>query len=1577
MMLREILIALIKYTLTEAWLLSASDLVDSKLQHLDYSSINLSKNKPVEDGIILSGHCAGCSPVHDSMANYETGCQYSAGEYINICGECVGGQTEKDDDFGADRCGICKGLDRCSSARRGCSQDIEEIDSDLQNCTLLVGIQPRVIDVASADVATVHIITEDSDHPPSVDCVALDKNGEKQGEFDKLQSTSKQLKFKLSKTETKLELSCNSSDGFIFIHTLMVVDSRNLKLLDADRKEIELGRDSKITLTVANIYALSELLCFGKMMNKIVYTSWSNDIQGNSLSSQVTCDNLWPKSDGILNVGVAYSKEALNLVQTVELKVVIPVARVLSAVINKEENEIIVTFNKNVKPVKDCITMFSNPSSYGTGAVCQTLANEIHVELGQDSTLKAGELISVIVKATPNVVQLDSVRLMSLTYNESNQFLKQQSDILEITGPSLICPNVLAEFSVPAESQSTVWSLSYITSLSSKFATSPGQTQRLNLMLWRSLREMQRTWRGNSPNTVNVNASLLIPGIDYQLKATTFLDDKMVTANKIIRVSHDQGTSVILRGPRRVSWNALPTYQASLVQCSERSLQSVKYLWKMTAGSEDELSNVDGGPIYTADKSLSPNSNYRLSLDIFNGDQLVAQNAMDINTVIDDFQILLPFDEAVFGTGHKIIIDTYVLGGFLPSSVNFKWACLAYNGSPCVVPGKEGKFINSLETTSSSFRLNAGSLPVGRYYIHVQASLPGGYSSSADCLLIIVGGEPPIIRITQPPTLSNSGQSVVKISVNDLIADCRIEVRCLPATGTVCPNDKHIQTQVPNETLQGTPYKPKSSNIVLRIMPLQYRAKYKFRVTVDCGPIAQSLVTFTVPMIGIMQTDSLMVEPTSGVALKTDFTFKLNERKLAAKDFIYSYGYLLGNKEIYLVTSLEPQSSLFAPPGKLKALVNICNMKGNCWIVTGPEVKVDSTNTYDPERLNSIVSDFKEQLFSFRYKEALGIVEALRTALNQTATKQLFSNTSAQIGNVLTNRIIIICKRMQENYQRLATAVQLLDLSVSALEMIEISDSLLSRILEFRDAIQSVVKQKNDKYKESESSNISAEPRIKRSFRSIIARSRRKTETQINEISSYMKTSALAIQQFSNNETMLKSEVSALLEHLPEYLNNLCQELGDAKPSVFIGTKVAEISSIKLRKSGNKHEIKITECDNKCGNSTAQLILTKPLLEKYKGSDSICVASSIFYDDLLSINTNYSSEEYFGRWSAVYGVMIYSYINDSISKPEVDNSTKKPLAVIKIPLWPGKIPQGNEVKCHSWNDNMAWNWRGCKTAKQTVVNNKEIIECRCPIPGYVSLIAISSNDSSAKISATLKNTTSSSSTSGSTTLSTPLKINEKYDEKVANQSEKVANQFEKVANQSEKVIKANTEPPTDQLDLPEAKNQETSYDTDKIKVHLKLLEENLKNISSSLDSLAHDFAKGTRYDVDHNKLDVPAQQLDVTKTKNETPSEYTALVAIGLICPAVLLSVIIIGQFIRKKREQRAIRFLQGLDSPTPKYLRLTETTSMNRLEQTYTADDQRAGRELESGVVLTVDANRMSSKYNEPRFRRFLPSGL
>lgn len=67
----------------------------------------------------------------------------------------------------------------------------------------------------------------------------------------------------------------------------------------------------QITLTVANIYALSELLCFGKMMNKIVYTSWSNDIQGNSLSSQVTCDNLWPKSDGILNVGVAYSKEAL------------------------------------------------------------------------------------------------------------------------------------------------------------------------------------------------------------------------------------------------------------------------------------------------------------------------------------------------------------------------------------------------------------------------------------------------------------------------------------------------------------------------------------------------------------------------------------------------------------------------------------------------------------------------------------------------------------------------------------------------------------------------------------------------------------------------------------------------------------------------------------------------------------------------------------------------------------------------------------------------------------------------------------------------------------------------------------------------------------------------------------------------------------------------------------------------------------------------------------------------------------------------------------------------------------------
>ncbi|CAB0018300.1 unnamed protein product [Nesidiocoris tenuis] len=67
------------------------------------------------------------------------------------------------------------------------------------------------------------------------------------------------------------------------------------------------------------MHALADLLCFARdESGNIVYKAWSNNVQGNPLSSQVLCERIWPRTPGRMKFGVVYSEEAISVLELYE-----------------------------------------------------------------------------------------------------------------------------------------------------------------------------------------------------------------------------------------------------------------------------------------------------------------------------------------------------------------------------------------------------------------------------------------------------------------------------------------------------------------------------------------------------------------------------------------------------------------------------------------------------------------------------------------------------------------------------------------------------------------------------------------------------------------------------------------------------------------------------------------------------------------------------------------------------------------------------------------------------------------------------------------------------------------------------------------------------------------------------------------------------------------------------------------------------------------------------------------------------------------------------------------------------------
>ncbi|KAF6201704.1 hypothetical protein GE061_004099 [Apolygus lucorum] len=1542
--------------------------------------------------------------------NFKAMCQ-NKGEYLNLCGECVGGSSEKDDDFGLDSCGICAGLERCGQMT--CEDSIEEDFESSTSCTKVIGIRPKAIDMASSSKGVVHLIG--NINKDNLLCHVYRDAAEQGAVIISKTQWGLQFEFDLPKKEGRLDMHCNSTEGVVLTNSLLVVDSRKLQPLSSQEKSIEYGMESHVTLSVANMISMVDLLCFAKDQDgSVVYKAWSHEIEGNSLSSTVICDRIWPKKAGKMKFGVAYSSEAINTAKTLDIEVISKDLTLYWASASKDKLALI--FNQVLETYNDCGTLFKTISDKGKAvfphlpydlcyAKCWSAGNEITVKFKGSPTIKIGDTLDLMAaSASVGIPESFSVKI-------NGDMVSEQLSNLEINGPGVVCRNQKVTFDV--DGSRVKWSLAVPNNSASDGTMTLGNKQRKNMMLWRNIRETTKMMKAEgADNRMSLNTSLLTPGTVYQIKATMpDTQGKAVTLTKNFMIGTDNGGQPMIKGPMNPTWTNEALYELDNPTCGPKS-DDIQYEWVVGTEKESMIQQT-GSKIHLKPGVLSSNTKYNVTVRLRNSSHLFSEISLEVLAQPATLKAATYLDEIVFGTGHKIVLSGN--SEVLPTKsvgAKYQWSCESETGY-CSMPGKDLKSIETLGGFDNSVLvLPPGSLPVGTYLFTLNVSLTSGESTSKTTKVLIVPGEPTLLSLVSV----DFGESLrVVLQAKDIIGECEISLESLKSTNT---SYLDLSELVEADVLKGTPSDPQSKTLLLNVPfeKLVYGTSYLFRLVGDCGPLSQSWMVFTIPVPKKSASCVLNVTPMSGVALSTEFTFQVTD--CYPNNPIYSFGYLLNDTVYYLSSTLDPQKKLFSFPGSPKPVMKICEPDKMCAVYFAESITVE-TAPVDIGVAKTVMTTLSDDLNSGHYEEVLGTTALL---LESCKTEpDLLKNVSDSILKIIVTKIEEVSAEIDQGGPVTSQTLDLLQFALDVVEVAQSSDEVIAVILKFRNTIEEKAKTTDVDLPEK---------RNKRSV-SITKRETNPDET-LKEIGSYLKTSSVIIQRRSNM-TMSQAESIQLLEKIPNYTMKLCNSLKkNAKPA-HVESPVTELSTTRIIVGPKENKVSVTlpECLDTCYNSSLQMVMNQQMLENMNYTDGICVGVNYYPEDYYSATRNASSESNITRISGVYKSMVFKYDGDKTGNLTFNNS-RLPLATIRIPIKNTTIPNGMQLKCHLWKNEYGWNFNPCTTSKLVPFSKVQAIECKCPFPGVYGAFLVAEPPKVVptvlpKPEVTKELTTQPPSTKAAppttipttaaptttpttlpttpTTLPTTTASNATASNKTAAVAPQEATKPATTTKLPVNVTSSATPTPVPTL-TPEnyrvaasfminenfnetigLKKQEFENSiktqliksvqiSDQAKIDATNSNENIKVVVNMRYAEKTDVSKLQQLlssgelklrGLNNTELKVPKQNLELVLAQKDGRSSTFAVVSTAIfISLAFILAILLSGMFLKWKRQQRALSFVQNMEISAPRYLRLQEESNIDTLERNYGSTEHLRSGDLDSGIVLTVDPNRMSTKYRK-----------
>ncbi|BES98267.1 Hypothetical protein NTJ_11082 [Nesidiocoris tenuis] len=1226
--------------------------------------------------------CTNCA----NLQRYQTACR-SKGEYLNLCGECVGGSSEKDDDYGVDSCNICSGLDSCG--RTSCSDSPDdEFESDT-NCTHEVTIRQKVIDIASSLIGQVNLV---GNVEGEIFRCSIFKEAQKLGDGKMVEmELGTAIEFELPDKEGRMELRCNSSEDISFTHSMLVVDSRKLHPLSADVKSIEFGIESTVELTVGNMHALADLLCFARdESGNIVYKAWSNNVQGNPLSSQVLCERIWPRTPGRMKFGVVYSEEAIPLTRTLDINVAAKPLTLLRATLDKYR--LTLTFDQTLAKYTDCNEVFKDITTQE--AKCWSVGNELRVDF----------------KSTPKIGSRLTVKCASAADGHQDSFLAKVMKLqaseaisnLEIDGPDMVCSGQIATFNVDG-AEAVNWTISIPINTSIRNSMTPGNQQRKNLMLWRGSREVGKALKNaiGSDNRATLNTSLLTAGNEYQMRAI-MLDSggQTWTLKKNFRVVKGEVGQPSIKGPSRLSSTHDALFEMENPVCDSKNA-NIKFAWSLDDNGRT-LVQREGSKLKLENGLLSSNAKYNITLKMFNDTEVVSEVVKELNVEpTTSFKTAAYVEEIVCGTGQRIVLlSNPDLTPSKATEIKYKWNCESEHGA-CLRPGKEMQPVESLGGFDRSvLDLPAGSLPVGKYSFTLEAILPSGESTSKVIRVFIVPGEPTLLSLISIDFHQNLQ---IVLRAKHIIDECELNLESLKTNNSTFLelNDKENPVSV-----KGTLHSPLSRTLDFEVQreKLIFGSLYVFRLMADCKGLSQSWLKFSVPLPEMSSNCQLEVSPKSGEALVTEFTFRATD--CWPTNPIYSFGFKVGEKTLFFTSTLEPEQKSFALPGLLVPVMKVCEPDKLCSMAAGAEIEVKSTEV-DRTAINSVLELYEDNLKSGHFDEAVGCSEML---LMSSQDETLRKNLSESLVGLLFKMMNETKKTLANTDENVPNALELLRCAMSIVKITDASDEAISTVLEFRDAIEQVSSKIDGDVEDigtNSKSKSKRSPMKQKRDASTESAVRRGLETGADGLSTV------------KGRSQERNETVKFLGKIPDYIRKMCPSLYGEEPFYFRKGSV-EVTIVKLNIAPNlkKIEKRFPEClHDKCHNSSGTVVLTKSYLAGFSGNQSdICMGLNRYEEDLYSIVNNSTTEPNATRWSWIYASQLFNgsvITNDGINDPR-----REPLGTVTIPIWNATLPEDIDLKCHMWKNDVGWDDNYCAPEKNVTISKIfPAIECKCPFPG--------------------------------------------------------------------------------------------------------------------------------------------------------------------------------------------------------------------------------------------------------------------
>ncbi|RZF34725.1 hypothetical protein LSTR_LSTR015148 [Laodelphax striatellus] len=1219
------------------------------------------------------------------------------------------------------------------------------------------------------------------------------------------------INFELDDEENEYQVYCNTTndDAILGVYNLTIINSNSLSILMLSPSSVILGRTVEFLVIVRGMSTLSEIICFIKTKNDLLVTTLSTDnIQGNSLVTNITCPPYTPSCADDFVFGVAYTYEAITKLgnsNTKKLEVKTAAPQLKSQNMSPDLRKVVFEFNDNIEGPVNCAHLFipMTLQLLVSKPACQYSANFLQIILGQQASLKSINEIKFIpgqirsACGSPSNAPAFSGNIYLEPTTDTNLILNKPS--YKLIGPSEICvpdgsfnthyllalmdrkmshyeylkSTSTSQFIVHSLGQEEIqykWTLRYYFEAD----VEGGGRQRRNLLVWLSVRELEKILRTITKSEVTIDNSLLVPKVKYVLsvigqnqlgesgESVNITFELLTSSNK--STSKDNLELTII-GPPVLNPGTDNWFEAILTSyCFDDELYNTfKFMWMID--KIGDFPTQRGPKLFLPVGTLKSNLTYKITCEIEYNNQTISRSSFDFRTTIPNIKITIGTSDIVFGTGQTFQLWSATDSTFVTqNSFEYIWSCSYNGGDDCFLPFSNSSRLEDVfksEFKKKVLTLKPGSLMVGSYTFRVSATLKEENITvvSSPTRVRIVEGEPPLISIEKYPifTVNPKEDFNIMAKVNRIYPGCRIRWEFVRAIGSsyfelnsvinntiyYVPLDSDIRVKEFSLRIPGCMKENNCNNL------LQENTNYTLALIVSCTAKVHSYATTKFQTGSLPSLYNLEVRPREGVGLITEFQFT-TEPAYSTDEYQpleYNFGYKIsGEKVLYFYTSsnwlnhktvLPSLSDKLESPTMVETILKVCNNQGICASKQGPPVFSSIPKNITHEMLNSLRYMYSKYLKNENYNEAFslafGFFKTLKSAGNQLA----YQNLSQLIQSEIMEEIDSVTKYMENNAKyHMKSAIALIESITATIPyLLHSADTLLGNLVSFKKKVLQILKESNKSIIEVKSlfSDISFRKKLlsKKQMKSEALFWKARFQRQINflpqsreevltldTVKTMLEASEVAILNFTQQESAV-SEVRELLQNIDYYVSSLCDQTFNDGKLIYIGTKVAELSAKRIHLDVScTEEMPLPDCATECFSSKAYIKLGEKLARTFPDNDNICYASLIYPSDYLSMvysGDNLNSDL---RLSNVYSVKL---MTQSYFEPKTEEEVY--YVEMKIPIKHFVPEKGFTLKCFVWiMEKREWILDLCQS--HVVENGSRFIRCECPVNHYISVFAV-------------------------------------------------------------------------------------------------------------------------------------------------------------------------------------------------------------------------------------------------------------